>query len=53
MEGFGTGSELWDTRIVAIKQMVVDVGRDRALVIHLGDGDQVVVDRGCSCSRIC
>jgi Domain of unknown function (DUF4062) len=40
MEGFGTGSQLWDTRIMAIKKMVVDVGRDRALVIHLGDGDR-------------
>jgi len=40
MDGFGTGSELWDTRIRAIKQMVVNVGRDRALVIHLGDGDR-------------
>jgi hypothetical protein len=40
MEGFGTGSELFDTRIHAIKKMVVDVGKDRALVIHLGDGDR-------------
>jgi hypothetical protein len=39
MDGFGSGSELQDTRVAAIKKMVVDVGRDRALVIHLGDGD--------------
>jgi hypothetical protein len=40
MDGFGTGEQLWDTRIQAIKKMVVGVGRERALVIHLGNGDR-------------
>lgn len=39
MAGFGTGGQLFDTSVMAIKDMIRDVGKDRALVIRLGDGD--------------
>lgn len=39
MAGFGTGGQLFDTSVLAIKDMIRDVGRDRALVINLGEGD--------------
>src|SRR4051794_16766495 len=38
MGGFGTG-HIFDTSVVMIKDMVRDVGKDRALVVELGDGD--------------
>jgi len=39
MGGFGTGGQLFDTSVMAIKDMIRDVGKDRALVISLGEGD--------------
>jgi hypothetical protein len=38
MGGFGTGG-VFDTSVLMIKDMVRDVGKDRALVVELGDGD--------------
>ena len=38
MGGFGTG-HIFDTSVIMIKDMVRDVGKDRALVVELGDGD--------------
>jgi hypothetical protein len=40
MGGFGTGSTMYDTSVHEIKEMVVRAGKDRALVVNLGDGDQ-------------
>jgi hypothetical protein len=41
MERFGTGDHLLaDTSIDAIKEMVAAVGKDRAIVVRLGEGDQ-------------
>lgn len=39
MGAFGTGSELADTSLEAIKEMIVQAGKDRAIVVQLGDGD--------------
>jgi hypothetical protein len=39
MGNFGTGGDLYDTSLNAIKEMIVGVGKDRAIVVHLGDGD--------------
>jgi hypothetical protein len=39
MGGFGTGGQLFDTSVMAIKDMIREVGKDRALVISLGEGD--------------
>jgi hypothetical protein len=39
MGGFGTGGQLHDTSVLAIKDMIRDAGKDRAIVISLGDGD--------------
>jgi hypothetical protein len=39
MGGFGTGSSLEDTSVMAIKQMISDAGKDRAIVVNLGGGD--------------
>lgn len=39
MGGFGLGGILADTSIGVIKEMITQVGRDRALVVRLGEGD--------------
>lgn len=39
MGSFGTGGELYDTSLVAIQQMIVEAGNDRAIVVQLGEGD--------------
>lgn len=39
MGGFGTGNPMADTSVDLIRRMVVGVGKDRALVVRLGEGD--------------
>lgn len=39
MGGFGTGGALYDTSLLAIKDMISEAGTDRAIVVSLGDGD--------------
>lgn len=39
MGNFGIGGDLHDTSLNAIKEMIVGVGKDRAIVVQLGDGD--------------
>jgi hypothetical protein len=39
MAGFGTGQHI-DTSIATIQDMVANVGKDRALVVSLGEGDR-------------
>jgi hypothetical protein len=40
MGDFGSGSQLFDTTVIAIKKMVKGAGLVRALVLDLGEGDQ-------------
>jgi Domain of unknown function (DUF4062) len=39
MGSFGTGGDLYDTSLVSIQQMIVEAGKDRAIVVQLGEGD--------------
>lgn len=39
MGRFGTGGSLYDTSLEAVKQMIARTGKDRAIVVNLGDGD--------------
>lgn len=39
MGGFGSGGAVSDSSLAAIKQMVVEVGESRSLVVNLGGGD--------------
>jgi len=39
MGSFGTGSDLADTSLESVKNMIVQAGKDRAIVVRLGDGD--------------
>jgi Domain of unknown function (DUF4062) len=40
MGGFGTGNPMQDTSLDAIKDMVAGAGKDRAIVVSLGEGDR-------------
>ncbi len=39
MGGFGHGGSLADTSVMEIKEMISNAGKDKAIVINLGDGD--------------